>query len=221
MLDRLRRLPKPSPAMAVALLALLVAASGVAVANIPSANGTVTVCYNNSTKALRVVDAEQGATCDAKKETKLGLASVDTSGKVEAAKKADTATDAGTLDGLDSKDFLPASGSGGFLGSNLFGPAAFPNGEFPQLREQAFSDETCTMGEVRLWAGIAVPKQWRVADGSLLPINQNQALFSLLGDSYGGDGRVTFALPDMTDLAPDGVRYFICTTGVFPPSAGP
>lgn len=46
------------------------------------------------------------------------------------------------------------------------------------------------------------PKGWAKCDGQLLPINQNQALFSLLGTTYGGDGRVTFALPDLRGRAP-------------------
>ena len=41
------------------------------------------------------------------------------------------------------------------------------------------------------------PKGWAKCEGQLLPINQNQALFALLGTYYGGDGRVTFALPDL------------------------
>ena len=43
------------------------------------------------------------------------------------------------------------------------------------------------------------PKGWALCNGQLLPINQNQALFSLLGTTYGGDGRVNFALPDLRD----------------------
>ena len=46
------------------------------------------------------------------------------------------------------------------------------------------------------------PKGWALCDGQLLPINQNQALFSLLGTTYGGDGRVTFALPDLRGRVP-------------------
>ncbi len=46
------------------------------------------------------------------------------------------------------------------------------------------------------------PKGWSVCAGQLLPINQNQALFSLLGTTYGGDGRVNFALPDLRGRAP-------------------
>ena len=46
------------------------------------------------------------------------------------------------------------------------------------------------------------PKGWAFCDGQLLPINQNQALFSLLGTTYGGDGRVNFALPNHQGRAP-------------------
>ena len=52
-------------------------------------------------------------------------------------------------------------------------------------------------GEMRLVAFGFAPRGWARCDGQLLPINQNQALFSLLGTMYGGDGRTTFALPDM------------------------
>jgi len=46
------------------------------------------------------------------------------------------------------------------------------------------------------------PKGWALCNGQILPINQNQALFSLLGTTYGGDGRVNFALPDMRGRTP-------------------
>lgn len=53
------------------------------------------------------------------------------------------------------------------------------------------------LGELRLASFTLVPRGWARCDGQLLPINQNQALFSLLGTTYGGDGRVNFALPDL------------------------
>ena len=52
-------------------------------------------------------------------------------------------------------------------------------------------------GEVRLFAGTFAPMNWALCDGSVLEIRGNSALFSLLGDRYGGDGRTTFALPDL------------------------
>ena len=58
------------------------------------------------------------------------------------------------------------------------------------------------MGEIRLMAGDRIPTGWAACDGSLLPIARNEALFSLLGTIYGGDGRTTFALPDLRGRVP-------------------
>jgi len=58
------------------------------------------------------------------------------------------------------------------------------------------------LSEIRLMSFDFPPKGWALCDGQLLPINQNQALFSLLGTAYGGDGRVTFALPDLRGRVP-------------------
>jgi microcystin-dependent protein len=58
------------------------------------------------------------------------------------------------------------------------------------------------IGEIRLFAGNFAPRGWAFCDGSILPISRNTALFSLLGTQYGGDGRTTFALPDMRGRAP-------------------
>jgi len=63
-----------------------------------------------------------------------------------------------------------------------------------------------TLAEVRLFAGNFAPRGWAFCDGQLLPINQNQALFSLLGTIYGGDGRTTFGLPDLRGRVPLGPR---------------
>jgi microcystin-dependent protein len=49
---------------------------------------------------------------------------------------------------------------------------------------------------------VFAPKGWALCNGQLLPINQNQALFSLLGTTFGGDGRVNFALPDLRGRVP-------------------
>lgn len=53
------------------------------------------------------------------------------------------------------------------------------------------------IGEIRMFGGNFAPRSWAFCDGQLLPINQNNALFSILGTTYGGDGRTTFALPDL------------------------
>jgi len=58
------------------------------------------------------------------------------------------------------------------------------------------------LGQIMLVSFSFPPKGWAECNGQLLPINQNQALFSLLGTTYGGDGRVTFALPDLRGRVP-------------------
>jgi microcystin-dependent protein len=58
------------------------------------------------------------------------------------------------------------------------------------------------MAEIRIFAFSFPPKGWAFCDGQLMPLSQNTALFALLGTTYGGDGKSTFALPDLQDRAP-------------------
>ena len=58
------------------------------------------------------------------------------------------------------------------------------------------------IGSVSMFAGNFAPRGWALCDGQLLPISSNAALFSLLGTTYGGDGRTTFALPDLRGRVP-------------------
>ena len=58
------------------------------------------------------------------------------------------------------------------------------------------------IGEIRMFGFNFAPRSWSFCDGQLLPINQNSALFSLLGTTYGGDGRTTFGLPDLRGRFP-------------------
>jgi microcystin-dependent protein len=58
------------------------------------------------------------------------------------------------------------------------------------------------LSEVRIMSFVFAPVGWALCNGQLLPINQNQALFSLLGTTFGGDGRVNFALPDLRGRTP-------------------
>ena len=53
------------------------------------------------------------------------------------------------------------------------------------------------LSEIRMFGFNFPPRNWSLCDGQILPINQNQSLFSLLGTTYGGDGRINFALPDL------------------------
>lgn len=58
------------------------------------------------------------------------------------------------------------------------------------------------LAEVRIMAFNFAPRGWAFCDGQILPINQNQSLYSLLGTTYGGDGRTSFALPDLRGRTP-------------------
>jgi microcystin-dependent protein len=58
------------------------------------------------------------------------------------------------------------------------------------------------LSEIRIMSFSFAPKGWALCNGQLLPINQNQALFSLLGTTFGGDGQVNFALPDLRGNVP-------------------
>lgn len=58
------------------------------------------------------------------------------------------------------------------------------------------------IGQIMMFAGNFAPRGWAFCEGQLLPISSNSALFSILGTTYGGDGRTTFALPDLRGRAP-------------------
>ena len=58
------------------------------------------------------------------------------------------------------------------------------------------------LSEIRIFSFGFAPKGWALCNGQLLPINQNQALFSLLGTTFGGDGRVNFGLPNLQGKTP-------------------
>ncbi len=73
------------------------------------------------------------------------------------------------------------------------------------------------LGFITLSALNFVPVGYAKCDGSLIQINQNMALFALLGTQFGGDGTHTFALPDLTKASPlPNLSYVICTAGMFP-----
>ena len=61
------------------------------------------------------------------------------------------------------------------------------------------------IGEIRMFAANFAPKYWAYCSGQLLPIAQNQALFSILGTTFGGNGTTTFSLPDMRSRTAIGV----------------
>lgn len=71
------------------------------------------------------------------------------------------------------------------------------------------------LSEIRIFSFNFPPKGWAFCNGQLLPINQNQGLFSLLGTTYGGDGRVNFALPNLQGSVPihDGAGFTLGQKG--------
>lgn len=72
------------------------------------------------------------------------------------------------------------------------------------------------LSEIRMMSFGFAPQGWALCNGQLLPINQNQALFSLLGTTYGGDGRVNFGLPNLQGRVPNhtgGIGHFLGQIG--------
>jgi microcystin-dependent protein len=71
------------------------------------------------------------------------------------------------------------------------------------------------LGEIRIFAGTFAPFGWMFCEGQLLPISENDALFTLIGTTYGGDGESTFALPDLRGRLPvhQGNGFTLAQTG--------
>jgi microcystin-dependent protein len=71
------------------------------------------------------------------------------------------------------------------------------------------------VGEIRMFAGNFAPAGWMLCDGQILPIAENEALFNLIGTSYGGDGQETFALPNLQSRIPihQGGGFVLAETG--------
>ena len=73
------------------------------------------------------------------------------------------------------------------------------------------------LGQIQLYSYQFEMMGWMSCQGQTLQIMQNQALFSLIGNKYGGDGITTFCLPDLRNTEPvEGTRYFIATQGLYP-----
>lgn len=72
------------------------------------------------------------------------------------------------------------------------------------------------LGQIELFPYTYAPRNWVFCDGRELPIDRNQALFSLIGTQFGGDGQKTFAVPDLREQAPKNMHYCIAVQGVWP-----
>lgn len=71
------------------------------------------------------------------------------------------------------------------------------------------------LGMIKLFAGNFIPSGYLECNGQLLNLQQNVALYSILGTTYGGDGHTSFALPKM-DAPVDEMKYIICAQGMYP-----
>ena len=96
-------------------------------------------------------------------------------------------------------------GGGIFLTSasdRLFEKPSTPGTESSTVNDMDIQGNDPFIGEISMFAGNFAPRGWAFCNGDLLPISQNQALFSIIGTTYGGDGRTTFALPDLRGRVP-------------------
>ncbi len=138
----------PSPAMVVALVALLLAAAGVSFAAIPGSNGSINGCYTTKDGRLRVIDTEQGQSCKSN-EIGISFAATDVNGKV---------ADADKLDGMDSTDFLgaiaDAADSASTITRTTFATLQLdPRGTPPPGQSSAALTKSCNAGEVATGGG--------------------------------------------------------------------
>ena len=103
-------------------------------------------------------------------------------------------------------DFLMQSNASGQVGAKKgFGALALHyiiciDGNFPNINPPTATSPF--LAEIKLFAGNYAPSGWMFCEGQSLSINTNQALFAVMGTTYGGDGRTTFALPDLRGAVP-------------------
>ncbi|HNW97668.1 MAG TPA: tail fiber protein [Bacteroidales bacterium] len=78
-------------------------------------------------------------------------------------------------------------------------------------------DTEVYIGTIQLFGFFFAPSGWLSCEGQTLNITQYQALFALIGNTYGGDGRTTFAVPNLNGAAPlPNMKYYIALTGLYP-----
>lgn len=70
------------------------------------------------------------------------------------------------------------------------------------------------IGQVIMFAGSRIPNEWMICDGATLDINHHEALYSIIGNTYGGDYGHTFKLPKIEPIGE--VKYIICINGIYP-----
>ena len=177
----------------VSILAVVAAAlvAGAGYAAIPSASGVISACKIPD-GSIKLIDKENGESC--------------TSGKQ-----------------LLEWNVQGPAGPQGPQGPT--GPAGPPDTSAAGFLDQFGTDtgnattaygEPCTVGEVILSASRSKTAGGIPARGQLLAVVQNTALFAVIGNTYGGDGKWTFALPDLRSITPNSMTYSICAQGTIP-----
>jgi Phage Tail Collar Domain len=195
---------KVSPALVISVIALFVALGG---AGMAATGGNFILGKANSATSTTSLSAPIGGralqvsnTSTAAGATALGLTAAAGHAPLTVNTKVKVANlNADTLDGMDSSGFV----RGDNFGTNTGGA-------------QQANGTQCTLAQIRLTASTSLTAGGVPANGQILAINQNQALFMLLGTTYGGNGQTTFALPDLRALTPNHMTYSICVAGVFP-----
>lgn len=93
--------------------------------------------------------------------------------------------------------------------------------EKPEAGQVVVQSNDPILAQIQLFALDFAPVGWLMCDGRQLAITQYMVLFALLGTKYGGDGKMSFALPDLRDKAPmPNMVYCLCVSGVFPERGG-
>ncbi|MDT7572090.1 MAG: hypothetical protein QOE05_2264 [Actinomycetota bacterium] len=221
-----------SRVLAVTAVAVILASSGVGFAFASfsgvTASGQILSCMNKTSYTLRVVDHPACKTTESllSWNQKGDAGPAGTTGATGATGPAGPAGVAGPAGPVGSAG--PAGATGpigpqGPAGSNASVPAfvgQFGTSNIPAGDGGAGAAcDNRTIGEVWLFGGNFAPAGTHVADGAVLPISSNTALFSLFGTMYGGNGSTTFALPDLRAFAPNHVGYVVCLSGIFPSHA--
>src|SRR5450755_2665540 len=217
--------------------ALLAFAGGIAYATIPDGSGVYTACMLKNVGTIRLIDPSLPASnlishCTSL-ESKITFDQQGRPGPIGANGAAGPAGPAGLAGPAGPAGPAGSAGPQGLQGDKgdtgaqgpqgPAGPKGDPGPPVAGLgtntggaaQAAQGSGAECTIGQVLLTAdtGVAVGMP---ANGQLLAINQNQALFSLLGTTYGGNGTTTFALPDLRSVTLNNMTYSICVAGIFP-----
>jgi hypothetical protein len=211
------RAPSRVLATAVALVMLtgggatfaLAAYSGV------TASGQILSCMSKTTYTIRVVDHPACRST----ETLLSWTQKGPAGATGAMGATGPAGPAGPVGPVGPQGPTGPQGPPGSNATvpafvNQFGSSNIPDGSGGG--SGACGSANRFLGEIWLFGGSFAPAGSHVADGSLLSISSNTALFSLFGTQYGGNGTTTFALPDLRAIAPNHVGYVVCLEGIYP-----